>query len=174
MIVLPGFSEVSLIETTTGDETISYTSSEVTTPPAVVSVTEPEVTPSGTTTVTRELVKLVSGFVRSAKTGSPSSSPSNDTEVSPPRLVPVIDKIAPARPISELSEMMVGEEARLNTSADVAVPPLVVIVIFPVVASSGTVTVTLLPSSAITVLKSVKSASTPLNATDKMLSRFVP
>ncbi len=95
-------------------------------PPGVVSVTRPVVASDGT--VARTVVELT--YVGGADT------PLNVTPLTPLNVVPVIVTTVPVTELDGVTEAMVG--STLNETGLVAVPPSVVTVTGPVVATAGT------------------------------------
>jgi hypothetical protein len=103
---------------------------DVAVPPGVVTEIFPVVDPTGTVVV----ICVALATVKVA------AVPLNLTDVAPVKLVPVMVTPIPICPLAGVKVVIVGEdEVTVKLLADVAVPPGVVTVIFPVVAPAGTV-----------------------------------
>jgi hypothetical protein len=118
-----------------------------------------EVPPATTAVTWVELftVKLLAAF------------PLKATLVAPVRFVPVMITEVPTAPLAGLNPVMVGACTTVNVSAEVAVPPGVVILIGPLLVPAATVAFTWF---ALLTLK--LAAAVPLNATAVAPARFMP
>jgi hypothetical protein len=94
--------------------------------------------------------------------------PLNRTLVAPPKFVPVIVTGVPAGPLAGAKESMVGAGMNVKSLSLMAVPPGVVMLIFPVVAPAGTDVSIRVPEA------TVKLAGVPLNRTLMAPPKSVP
>jgi len=125
-------------------------------PPGVVSVTRPVVAPLGTVALTRlaETNEKVADV------------PLNLTDVTPPKLVPMIATDVPTAPL--VGDRLVIRGPTVKVPLLVAVPAEVVTVILPVLAPLGTVVLILL------TLTTLNAADVPWNRTALTLVNPVP
>ncbi len=128
-------------------------------PPGVVMAMGPVAAPAGTVVVT--CVALLTVKVAAV--------PLKVTAVAPLRFVPVMVTVDPARPLVGAKPVIVGAGGvTVKLAAEVAVPPAVTTLIFPLVAPAGT------EVEIWVALPTTKVATVPLNLTLVVPVRFVP
>ena len=129
--------------------------------------------PFGVTTLTGPVVAIadtVAVITVADNTRNPVAAvPLNLTAVAPARFVPVIVTVVPGEPEDGVNDVIAGMWETVKLAALVAVPPAVVMLILPVVASVGTVAVTEFADTTLNVV-----ASIPLNVTSVAPNRLVP